>query len=435
MEENKDFSEINEPVEQHSDIEPQEQEKKSEAAPSFDFGEKTVMKRQGGHGMFFAVFGGVVAVCVLLLIGTLFLGEEGIRIIKTLYNERTIYVREDDGSSGLLTPNEAADTVRSSTVTVSVKTKSGSTGIGSGFVYDDKGHICTNYHVIEDFETIQVILPDGTARDAVVKGYDVIADLAVLTVDAAGLVPAKLGVSAELLVGDAVVAVGTPSSLDLAGTATFGNVSATNRLLALTDSEGTVYRKISVIQTDASVNPGNSGGPMADMYGQVVGIVVRKMVSNYSTAYEGLGFAIPIDGARVILDAIIKNDSGMFEGDNPLAEGRSLLGVTGHGGEAGNWYTVDPESGIVLSSPSALEGYHYMSVDGVYVSEISGNNVRGKLQVGDIITAVNGLRVTTIQDIIGEVNRHWAGEQVSVTLLREGETHTVTVTLMEGTVS
>ncbi len=399
---------------------------------SFDFGAQRPEKKKSGIGAFFAVFGGVFALCIALLIVTLFLGDGGIQIVKTLHSERVIYVREDDGTSGLLTPNEAADVVKRSTVTVVSRSDAGS-GIGSGFVYDANGHICTNYHVIEGATSVQVILPDGTAVDASVVGYDVPADLAVLKLEAAGLVPAVLGSSADLLVGDAVVAVGTPASIEFAGTATFGNVSATSRLLALEDASGTVYRKITVIQTDTSVNPGNSGGPMADMYGHVIGIVVRKILSYNGSAYEGVGFAIPINGAKVILDEIIAK--GSFTGDNPVAEGRSLLGVTGYGGEGGKWYAVDGTTGSVTVSDTEQPGYVYMPRDGVFVSAVSGQNVIGKMQVGDVILAINGLRMTTIQDVIGAVNRHYAGESVTLTVWRGDAEITVRVMLTEGAAS
>ena len=394
--------------------------------------EREPTPKSGGTGKFFAVFGGVFALCICLLVAALFLGDRGLRITRTLHTERTVYVREDDGTSGLLTPNEAADRVRRSTVTVVVRTAAGK-AIGSGFVYDDAGHICTNYHVIENADRIQVVLPDGTAADAAVVGHDAIADLAVLHIDAAGLVPVTLGSSADLLAGDAVVAIGTPYDLELAGTATFGNVSAANRLLPLVDSNGTVYRKITVIQTDASVNPGNSGGPMANMYGEVIGIVVRKMVGNGVVSYEGLGFAIPIDGARVILDAIIKD--GAFNGVNPLAEGRSLLGVTGFGVEAGRWYRVDPATNSVASSDTEQAGYVYAAANGVYIGTVTGANVATVLREGDIITAVDGLEMSTITDVIGAVNRHYAGETVTLTLYRNGESITVQVVLSEGAVS
>ncbi len=405
-----------------------------QAAPAWDFGERAASrskKKKIERVAFFTIFGSVLAICLALLVLLLFVGENGIRLFRTLHTERVVYVREDDGSSGILTPQEAADVVRKSTVTVSVKTQNGVPGIGSGFVYDENGHICTNYHVIEDATVVQVILPDGSAVDAEVVGYDIPADLAVLRVQASGLVPASIGSSASLLVGDEVVAVGTPASIMFAGTATFGRVSCTARLLALDDNgDGTYEKKITVIQTDTSVNPGNSGGPMADMYGRVVGIVVRKIINYNGSIYEGVGFAIPIDGAKIILDEIIKN--GSFTGVNPIVEGRSLLGVTGHGGMAGMWYFVDPVTNQVVSSETEMVGYHYMPVDGVYAIEVQGANAKNKIFVGDVILAVNGLIVRDTKELITALNCYPCGEIVSISVWRDGAEQTVQIVLDEG---
>ena len=275
-----------------------------------------------------------------------------------------------------------------------------------------------------------MILPDGNAVDAVVKGYDVAADVAVLKIEAEGLVAAEIGSSDDLLVGDRVVAIGTPAKLDYAGTATFGTVSALNRLVQIPDSStGSVSKKMRLIQTDTSVNPGNSGGPLANMYGKVVGVVVMK-VSNYGGSdFEGMGFALPMDGVRRIVDEII--ETGSFTGRNPIAEKRSLLGVTGHGGVAGYWYRNDPETGLVESSEVAQEGFYQMPASGIYVMEVSGNNARGKVLAGDVITQVNGLNVAGTQDLVGAVNRYLAGETVTLTIHRNGETVYVEVMLME----
>ena len=169
---------------------------------------------------------------------------------------------------------------------------------------------------------------------------------------------------------------------------------------------------------------------MADMYGRVIGIVVRKYTGNGSIAYEGLGFAIPIDGARVILDAIIKD--GSFTGQNPVAEGRSLLGVTGFGVEEGLWYLLDESSGQVATSLTAKEGYLQMPTTGVYVSSISGTNALDRLQAGDIITALDGLRITSIQSLISSVNLRHAGEEVTLSVLRDGAEIFVKIRLIEG---
>ena len=133
------------------------------------------------------------------------------------------------------------------------------------------------------------------------------------------------------------------------------------------------------------------------------------------------------------MDAIIKD--GVFTGDNPVAEGRSLLGVTGYGGEGGKWYAVNTTTGQVSVSDTEQAGYIYMSRDGVFVSAVSGQNVIGKLQVGDVILAIDGLRMATIQDVIGAVNRHYAGETVTLSVWRGDAEITVSVILTEDTSS
>ncbi|MBQ3063824.1 MAG: trypsin-like peptidase domain-containing protein [Clostridia bacterium] len=390
-------------------------------------------KAKRSAGRFYIVFGAVVAVTLALLMVLLFVGEAGISIYRTVTHERTIYVREEGSDGKLLTPAEAADVVRASTVTVSVKHKEGQ-GIGSGFVYRADGYICTNHHVIDDALEIQVVLPSGEAFDAVLVGSDEAADIAVLKIDKTDLVAAKIGTSATLLVGEDVVAVGTPHSLEYSGTATFGKVSYTNRILSIKNSDQTVAKKLTVIQTDTAVNNGNSGGPLANMYGEVIGIVALKQAyTNNGLPVQGVGFALPIDGAKIIVDAIIA--TGKFTGENPIASGRTLLGVTGRGLKGGYWYS-DPKAEELLESPTEVQGYFQMPRDGVYVTEVSGLGAIGKIKPGDIIIKVNGLRMYHIYDVIGEINRHQAGESVRVTLLRpDGGDYiekTVEITLVQG---
>ena len=438
MEENKDLI-PEQPEQQPQQAEQVVQEQEGEqpapateqdtaSEPVWQFGEQV----QGGahtkgRRTFFVVFGVVVGICLLLLVGLMFLGDGGIDIFKHIYNERTVYVREDDGTSGMLTPHEAADAVRRSTVTVYAQTEGG-TKIGSGFVYDDKGHICTNHHVISGVDSVQVMLYDGTVLDATVVGSDKASDLAVLRVDATGLIPARLGSSAELLVGDDVVAVGTPVEVALAGTATFGKVSYTNRLLPITDTVGNVTSRILVIQTDVSVNHGNSGGPLADMWGNVVGIVARKMESSVYT-YEGLGFAIPIDGARVVLDEII--EKGEFTGDNPVARGRLQLGLSGHAVRGGCWYLLNESTGQYMEFDEEVSGAHYAPRDGVFVIQVTAEGAKGKILAEDIIMKIDGLKLGTTQELISAVNLRQAGEKVILTLLRGGEVIEVEIRLSE----
>ena len=423
------------PAEAQADDGQEESEAALPIALDWRFGrreEDAPVQQKGASKRFFGVFCGVVAACLAILIVTLFLGDAGIHIVRTLAYDRTVFVRENDtGEIGLLAPEEAAELVKRSTVTVSVRTALGA-GIGSGFIYREDGYICTNQHVVEDATSVQVIFADGTAMDATVVGTDVMSDLAVLKVDKNGLTPLKLGTSAAALVGETVVAVGTPAKIDYAGTATFGKISAINRIVSLTDDSGVVNKKMTLLQTDTSVNPGNSGGPLANMYGEVIGIVVMKVSYFGGTVYDGIGFAIPIDGAKLILDAIIED--GACTGKNPVATGRSLLGIGGIGVVGEYWYS-DPASSDRAVSKEEVEGYTYIPYDGVYVISINEANAQGKLQVGDIITQINGLNMYTVYDVIDHVNRYPVNATVTLTVQRPTVTGyrllTVDIVLLE----
>ena len=418
------------------DVQEQCDAHKTPVVLSWEFGVPDAPAKKTSKRLFFGMFGAVLGACVLLLFLTFWLGDAGFRIVNTLQNERTIYVRDDGEIAGTLSQSEVADRVRPSTVSVVARSDTAS-GHGSGFVYSADGYICTNYHVIENMTVLQVVLSDGRVYDATVVGVEPHADLALLKIEASGLVPLAKGQSATLLVGETVAAMGTPAKLDFAGTATFGKVSATRRLVALTDANGSVTKKMTLIQTDAAVNPGNSGGPLVNMNGEVVGVVVMKISGN---SYDGMGFAIPMDAAAPILDALMA--TGTFTGENLVAEGASSIGVTGHGGNGGYWYSDEPdETGKMQSSEVPQPGFHYLAQSGVYVMDVSGEQARGKLRVGDIILRINGLYAIDVRDLIGEANRHYAGETVTLTVLRgsssyaAGEEITVTITLKERPIS
>lgn len=387
------------------------------SCPDWRFGKEEVAAPiEGSRGTkhFAAVFSAVVGVCLALLIVLLFVGDAGIKIYRTVTHERTVFVENEGGENGLLSPEQAAELVRRSTVTVLVRTSEAS-GHGSGFIYTADGYICTNHHVVENAVSVQVVLPDGEAVDAAVIGSDAMADLAVLKIDKAGLTPLKLGSSRATLVGETVVAVGTPAKLDYAGTATFGKISATDRIVSLVGDDAVVTKKMTLLQTDASVNPGNSGGPLANMYGEVIGVVVMRVSKSGGTVYDGIGFAIPIDGAKIVLDAIIRD--GYFSGENPVATGRSLLGIGGIGIVGGYWYS-NPASSDRIQSQGKVEGYTYIPYDGVYVTAVNQPNSADKLKVGDIITKINGLNMYTVYDVINHVNRYPVYTTVTVTVMR-----------------
>lgn len=329
------------------------------------------------------------------------------------YIDRTVYVRAEDEDSGVLTIPEIASKVKPSVVGIEVKTDSGSTGIGTGIIMTADGYIATNSHVVDDAVTCRVIMLDGTEYDAKVIGGDEWSDLAVIKVEATGLPAAEFGESENLIVGEDVVAIGTPASLEYAGTVTDGIVSAINRGVKIYNSDGTLQKKMTLIQTNVAINPGNSGGPLVNAYGQVIGINSMKL----SNGYVGIGFAIPITGALEILNHIIEN--GGYTGiDTSIVTKRPLIGITGGGIQAGTTYTFEDGSTMIAE------------VDGVIVVALSeGLDAINKLKIGDIITKVDGNKVTTIYDVMDVVNEHNPGETVKLEIYRAGAYYTVEILL------
>ena len=281
------------------------------------------------------------------------------------------------------------------------------TATGSGIVMSSDGYIITNAHVIYDTESeyqmgkaasVKVVMGENHDEeyDAEIVGYDIPTDLAVLKINAEGLTPAEFGDSDDLMVGELVVAIGNPLGFELYGTTTCGIVSAKNRKVQLED------RTMTLIQTDAAINSGNSGGMLLNSYGQVIGINSLKMGSSYGSAsVEGLGFAIPISDAKEIILSLI-NDG--------YVTGRPQLGITG--------MTVSEEQ---------AEFYHVPQ--GVYV--YSSDNSTADLQEGDVITAIDGTEITTMEELTEQKNLHKAGETVTLRITRDGESMEMQITLQE----
>lgn len=381
-----------------------------------------------GIGFFFGIFGTVLGACVLLLLVTILTGK-GCQITENIHYDRTVYVREDGTVVGTYTPGEVVDLMTPSTVTVIVKNASVS-GFGSGFIYSADGYIITNHHVIAAGGDVQVMLHDNKVYDAAIVGSNAAADVAVLKIEASQpLTPVKLGNSNAVLVGESVAAIGTPVELGYQGTATFGRVSASSRIVTFSDSQGNVTKRMYVLQTDTSVNPGNSGGPLVNMDGEVIGVVVMKLMGNSQEYYEGLGFALPINGVKTIADEIIAK--GSFTGVNPIAKGRLLLGIMGHSVVKDYWYKENADGTFDISMSEA-EGYLQMPESGVrVVSAQSDGGAMGILKHGDIIIKADGLRVLSIDDLIDTVNRRESGYGVTLTILRDGAELDVVVNLNE----
>jgi putative serine protease PepD len=302
---------------------------------------------------------------------------------------------------------QVAASVLPSVVSLAVRTSTGG-GEGTGVVLDTDGLILTNNHVVEpaaDGGSVTVTSNDGSSAPARIIGRDPVTDLAVVRADGlAGLVPARLGDSESLAVGEDVVAIGSP--LGLSGTVTSGIVSALDRPVRAGGSRSPGQDSTSVIdaiQTDAAVNPGNSGGPLVDRGGAVVGI--NSAIASLGAGAGGqagsigLGFAIPIDQAREIARQLV--DSGTAE--------HAQLGVSV--GDAG------------VGSSGVSSGAAIASVQPDAAAADAG------LRDGDVLRKVDDHRVDSADALIAAVRSHRAGDQVTVTYVRDGDTRTTTVTL------
>jgi len=272
---------------------------------------------------------------------------------------------------------------------------------GSGFVLDRQGHIITNNHVVaaaaKDDGPIEIVDREGNHYDATIVGRSPVYDLAVLHVsDATGLAPAALGSSQRLVVGEGVVAIGSP--LGLSSTVTAGIVSALHRPVTTGDSAND-SSYINAVQTDAAINPGNSGGPLVNLRAQVVGVNSAIATTGGSIGGEsgniGVGFAIPIEQVKVTADQILRTGEARYP----------VIGAKVRTGESDG---TGAEIDSVVSGTPADDG---------------------GLEKGDVITAVDGARVTDGIALIVAIRAHQPGQKVAFTVVRGGDERTVTLTL------
>ena len=277
-------------------------------------------------------------------------------------------------------------------------------GAGSGVIISSDGYILTCAHVVSGASQITVTIGD-TDYTATVVGEDDTSDVAVLKIDATGLTPATVGDSDSLSVGDSVLAVGNPLG-ELGGTVTSGIVSALNRSVTIQGTSST--NTMSLIQMDASVSPGNSGGGLFNMNGELIGIVNAKSSSSDA---EGLGFAIPINDAIKVAQELLENG---------YVTGRPYLGITYLGVE-------DAQTAAQLG----------VNAYGVYVVEVvkGGPAERAGLQSGDRIVSIDGTEIASKDDLGTLMQKHAAGDTLNITIARNGQMQTVSVTLGEKTAS
>jgi len=279
-------------------------------------------------------------------------------------------------------------------------------GSGSGFVWDSRGHIVTNFHVIADASRILVVMADQTEYEAKVAGLDPDHDLAVLKIDAPAetLQPLHAGRSSALMVGQKVLAIGNPFGLDQ--TLTTGVVSAIGRTIR-SMTERTID---GVIQTDAAINPGNSGGPLLDSSGRLIG--VNTQILSPSGAYAGVGFAVPVD----IISRVVPQ---LIEFGKVIKPGFGVSTLSDR--QAARWGIT----GVVLAQVERGSAAGRVGLQGM-------RQVRpGRFEIGDVIVGIDGEAVENHDDLYRILDRHAVGDEVEVEYLRQGERRTVIITLQQ----
>ncbi|PWB53567.1 MAG: 2-alkenal reductase [Anaerolineales bacterium] len=277
-----------------------------------------------------------------------------------------------------------------------------STSTGSGVIISSDGYILTNNHVIDGAKQLQVIFADGTQQDASLVGSDQYSDLAVLKVSGTMPAVATLGNSDALNPGETVIAIGSPLG-DFKNTVTVGVVSATGRSIDTGDG----YSIDGLIQTDAAINQGNSGGPLVNLAGEVIAIntlIIRS--SNSGTVTEGLGFAIPINTARVVSDQLIQK--GYVSRPN--------LGIS--------WQPITPRVAAIYRLPVQY---------GVYITDVTSNSPAdlAGLRAGDIITGIDATTIDETHAYLNTLFQYSAGDTVNLTVMRNNREIQVQVTLGE----
>lgn len=332
-----------------------------------------------------------------------FLNSKLGQMVTELKEQRPTYVSTPELLEEGLSIPQIVEMVQPAVVTVSVKVPGvpgwfnpdgrGSESIGTGFILNEEGLIATNYHVVENGDEIKVTLYDGQEVSAKIVNYDATNDLAVIQMDKNVKVPGTvtLGDSSNLRVGESVIAIGNPLSKDFAGTVTSGIISATGRDVTIGRNEYTY------IQTDAAINGGNSGGPLINARGEVIGINSAKIATD---SVEGIGFAIPINT--------------LIDGLDALSKAQLIIGIAGRG--------VDEETAKANNI-----------VPGVLVMEVQDNTPAyiSAIMVGDIITEFDGVKVTSVEELNKVKNSKEAGDEVVLKVYRDGEYINLKLTLRE----
>ena len=365
-------------------------------------------RREGSLAALYACVCVSFLLCFVLMIGAMCVlsaptspsgAREDVAASADAEEKRVIWVHEYGDAEGAMSTPELYEACRKSVVSIRTE-KNGSVGVGSGFVWREDGYIVTAAHVLEGSEKIEVLLWDESRFVAELVADDSLSDLALLKIEVSGLSPVTVGKSENLLAGERVVAIGTPASLDYAGSVCSGEVSCALRTVKIYEPEsGVLEKKMKLIQMSAPVNPGNSGCPLFDGFGHVVGVVTMKLGQSFS----GIGFAIPSDGATQIVEAMMRGET--------------------------------PDDGVLSAvsvRPASLgmegEAYEMEGTYGVRITSVIGHEEQA-LQTGDMLLSVGQTAVRSASDIERVLQSYEPGQTVFVTVNRGGQRLTFEVIL------
>ena len=362
----------------------------------------------------------IVGIIVLLLVA---IGDIVVNYVplKEIFSKNVKYVTEKEVTVTDTGISDAVSKLYNASVIVEVgSTKDKLSGWGSGFVYkkDSKyGYIFTNHHVVEGAKYIKIVLADESEVEGELVGSDEYADVAVVKIPADKVIAvAEIGKSEDVLVGDTIFAIGTPVSLEYSFTVTRGILSGKNRMVEMTSSSkgSSIFQTsgdswyMNLLQIDASINSGNSGGPLANSNGQVIGITNSKLSSSTmsGTSIENIGFAIPIEDALAVAEYLESNGKVT----------RPVLGVTMTSVEGAEY------NGVTISDKIT---------SGAVVTDVSSGSTAddAKLEKGDVITKLDDYNIKDYKYLKYYLYRYRVGDKVKITYIRDGKEKTVEVTL------
>jgi S1-C subfamily serine protease len=349
-----------------------------------------------------------VVIALLLVIGAAFAVGTSVHLVANTASAAPTLYSQDTTTSIYNNASPAVVEIDVTQTVSSVFGKSTQEGLGSGFLIDNQGDILTNNHVVDGATSVQVVLTNGNYVSGKVLGTDPVDDLAVVSVDpsaVAGITPLKLGDSSLVVPGQMAIAIGNP--LGFTDSITVGVISGLNRSVTGSNLRG-------MLQTDAAINPGNSGGPLLDNQGNVIGINTAAEIG--ATGADGIGFAIPSNLAAKILPDLIAGQTVSrpwvgISGTALTQTTASQLGLSVNKGV----YIVS----VVANGPAEKAGL-----------KAGGSNTDGTLVAGgDVIIAVDGKAIASVEDLSAYISSKSVGDKVSLTILRNGQSITVQVTL------